>query len=185
MLGLQLDSIATQAITSAYGNHLPCQFLCRDFNWKLHTTDFKSDMMLIPLDSWDMVLEVQWLNDLGTVKLDFKKLVMEFDFGNFHCVLKGIPPKGVKVSSRIDSQKLIANSTQLYFMQLIMLDEDEDNLKIVNCASEVGAVSYGVQEILRNYKQIFYEATKLPPTRGVFDHWILLKFGANHVSIRP
>lgn len=66
-----------------------------------------------------------------------------------------------------------------------MLDEDENNLKIVNCASEVGAVPHGVQEILENYKQIFYEATELPPIRGVFDHWILLKFGANHVSIRP
>lgn len=132
-----------------------------------------------------MVLGVQWLSDLGTVKWDFKRLVIEFDLGNCHHVLKGISLKGVNVSSRIDSQNLIANSTQLYFMQLITPYEDEDNLKIFSCASEVSAVPHGVQEILKKYEQIFDEPTGLPPTRGVFDHRIPLESGANPVSIRP
>lgn len=107
-LGLHLDSIATQAVTVADGNHLPCQFVCKDFIWKLHYTEFKSDMLLIPLGSCDMVLGVQWLSDLGIVKWDFKRRVMEFNLGNCHHVLKGIPPKGVDASARVDS--LMANS---------------------------------------------------------------------------
>lgn len=67
---------------------------CKDnFTWRLSVgIELKSDMLLIPLGFCNMVLGVQWLSDLGTVKWDFKRLIMEFDLNGKHLVLKGIFP---------------------------------------------------------------------------------------------
>ena len=53
-------------------------------------------MLLIPLESCDMVLGVQWLSQLGTVKWNFKKLQMEFTYvGKVH-TLSGMTGKIVQ-----------------------------------------------------------------------------------------
>lgn len=72
-----------------------CQFVCRDFTWKLQNLKFKSDMFLMPLGNYDMVLGIQWLSKLGSIKWDFKRMIMKFDVGPCRCVLKAVVPKGV------------------------------------------------------------------------------------------
>jgi len=76
-LGCIVEQTPTQSVTIADGNHLQCLHICRDFQWRLHNADFTSDMLLIPLGSCDMVLGVQWLSQLGTVRWNFKKLQLE------------------------------------------------------------------------------------------------------------
>jgi len=79
-LGCKLEPIGSQAITVAGGSQLQCQFVCRQFEWRLQRAAFKSNMLLIPLGACDMVLGVQWLSILGTVKWNFKDLKMEFTY---------------------------------------------------------------------------------------------------------
>lgn len=180
-LGLQLEPIATQAVTVADGNHLACQFICKEFKWRLHNFEFTSDMLLIPLGRCDMVLGVQWLSELGTVSWDFKRLVMQFDFKGVRHTLQGIPPKGVRTD--VGSQKLFHQSIQLYFMLLVSIDSDHFNL--VNCELNNHEVLDEVEEVLKEYADIFAEPTSLPPSIGVYDHRIPLEFGTNPINIRP
>ncbi|KAL2905959.1 Transposon Ty3-I Gag-Pol polyprotein [Bienertia sinuspersici] len=177
-IGLDLETINPQAITVADGNHLACQNVCRNFTWKMQGTNYSSDMLLIPLGSCDMVLEVQWLSGLGTVKWDFKKLIMEFDFGNKHHVLKGIPPAGVTTST---GQKAMVNSIQLFFMQLKV--DKEETLQIFNAESR--ELPPPIYDLLQKYKPVFEEPNSLPPSRDLYDHRIPLEFGTNPVNIRP
>ncbi|XP_074283542.1 uncharacterized protein LOC141608089 [Silene latifolia] len=92
-MGLDLEKITPQAVTVADGNHLACQYVCKGFSWRLQNTEFKYDALLIPLVGCDMVLGVQWLSNLGTVKWNFKKLWMTFEYEGQHHMLRGIPPK--------------------------------------------------------------------------------------------
>lgn len=63
-----------------------------------------------------MVLGIQWLSEIGTMRWDFKRLVIYFDFDGVHHTLQGIPPKGVKTVT--GSQKLFNQSIKLYFTQI-------------------------------------------------------------------
>lgn len=79
-LGCPMESIDMQSVTVADGGVLKCQYICRNFTWRLQGTDFCADMFLIPLGSCDVVLGIQWLSTLGTIKWNFKNLTMEFKF---------------------------------------------------------------------------------------------------------
>ncbi|KAL2931387.1 Retrotransposon-derived protein PEG10 [Bienertia sinuspersici] len=141
-LSLTLEPISPQAVTVADGNHLACQYVCKNFSWRMHNVVFTSDVLIIPLGGCDMVLGVQWLSELGTVKWDFKKLMMEFEFQGSHFVLKGLPPKSTKLNNQL-SAKSMEGATQLYFLQLIPPGSDE--VGILNFSVESGNVSDCIQ----------------------------------------
>ena len=48
-LGCKMEPITMQAITIVDGNQLQCKYVCKNFSWKMHRTQFVSDMLLIPL----------------------------------------------------------------------------------------------------------------------------------------
>lgn len=100
-LAQKLELISTQSVAVADGNHLACEYVCRGFEWRMQNITFTSDVLIIPLGSCDMVLGVQWLSNLGTVKWDFKRLMMEFDYNNYHHVFREIPPKSTKTNSKV------------------------------------------------------------------------------------
>lgn len=182
-LGLAIKGIASQADTVADGNHLACQNVCEGFNCALHNTEFISDVLLKPLGSCDMVLGTQWLSNLGTVSWDFKNLVMEFDYGSNHHVLKGEVPKKVFSVLGQKNEKMVLHSLQLYLLRLFPVDYEDST--ILNLSTEVEEVPDCIEELLGQFTDVFAEPTCLPPARGVFDHRIPLEFGSNPVSIRP
>jgi len=124
-LGCKLDAIRSQAVTVANGNQLQCQFRCRKLEWRLQRVTFSSDMLLIPLGSCDMVLGVQWLSTLGTVKWNFKELKMEFVCKGRTHVLRGIR-KGISLVDGGNLPKVMHNSVQLCLLQLQLQQTEAD-----------------------------------------------------------
>jgi len=118
-LGCKLEGIDTQSVTVADGNELRCQFICKNFPWKLQGADFWADMFLIPLGSCDMVLGIQWLSTLGTIKWNFKHLTMEFKFQGHNHVLRGLRGKKVKVIKETQLHKAMHNAAHLCMLQLL------------------------------------------------------------------
>ncbi|XP_074306486.1 uncharacterized protein LOC141641737 [Silene latifolia] len=190
-LGCSLEKIPPQAVAVADGNHLACQYVCKKFSWMLHGHTFTNDVMLIPLGNCDMVLGIQWLNTLGPVKWDFKRLVMEFQWQDVWVKLQGIPAHQIKVQKGEISQEVaVTQASQLYFLQLVTPDTGESmELCSMTVSStqqpQPGQSRAGLQELLDKYKGGFKEPKSLPPSRGVFDHRIPLISGASPVSIRP
>lgn len=69
---------------------------CRNFSWKLQGIVFVAfvvDMYLIPVRGCDVVLGIQWLNQLGTVRWNLRQLHMEFEFAGRTHVLGGAKQK--------------------------------------------------------------------------------------------
>jgi len=93
--------------------------VCKGFKWRLHNAEFKSDMMLIPLVSCDVVLGVQWLSQLGTVRWNFKKLYMEFTYQGRDHVLRGMRGKKLQMIGNNKLQKLLDSTPQLCMLQVV------------------------------------------------------------------
>lgn len=117
-LGCRLDHISAQSVTIADGNQLPGQFICKGFKWRFQGAEFTSDMLVISLGAYDLVLGIQWLSTMGTVKWDFKKLQMEFQHGGRFHFLRGMKDKGVRVVDGAQMAKSKCNAIQLCLMQV-------------------------------------------------------------------
>ena len=64
--------------------------------------------------------------------------------------------------------------------------EDVDNMvcSMLSTPSPVGERIVALEDLLKNYKEIFNELMRLPPTRG-HDHTIPLKERAQPINLRP
>ena len=51
--------------------------------------EFQTDAMVIPLESCEMILGIQWLSTLGPILWDFDKLEMQFSYKGRTVVING------------------------------------------------------------------------------------------------
>lgn len=81
--------VAPIKVSVANGAMITCESLCKGFTWKLQGHEFKTDVLLLALDNYDMVLGIQWLSTLGDIILNFNSSEVKFQLGELNCVLKG------------------------------------------------------------------------------------------------
>ncbi|WOH00327.1 hypothetical protein DCAR_0519686 [Daucus carota subsp. sativus] len=187
-LKCEVSAITKQEITVADGNSISCQNVVKNFSWRMGGYDFTSEVMLIDLGSCDMVLGVQWLSTLGTVKWNFNKLLMEFQVDKQFIRLKGVAPQKLKVVSAESSKKLFKNAAQLCFIQIQQLNKgepEESASSLENQNQDLSDHQSELEMLKSQYGDIFMEPKELPPSRGVFDHRIPLMEGSNPINIRP
>lgn len=185
-LKCDLEEIAPKAVTVADGNHIPCNKVCKNFNWKMNDKEFIAEAMLIPLGGCDMVLGVQWLSTLGPVKWDFKKLQMDFVYQGAAIRLQGVPCHKLKVVEKSPSPKLLQNAAQLCFIQVKELPSSPAEVSSLT-SKEASENSQWpeLEKLKEKFAVVFEEPTTLPPQRGVHDHKIPLEPNARPVNIRP
>ena len=106
-----------QSVTIADGNRMQCHYTCKEFKWTLHSTEFQSEVYLLPLGACDLVLGVQWLSTLGTIKWDFSQMRMEFTYANRLHVLRGIKKGVAQLMSQENLPKALQTATQLFMFQ--------------------------------------------------------------------
>lgn len=81
---LKLPVQATQPFHVYIGNgdSLLCQFHCPQTALNIQGNELVADLYVLQIQGLDIVLGVQWLQELGKVTNDFKQLTMEFRQGN-------------------------------------------------------------------------------------------------------
>ncbi|KAL8087895.1 hypothetical protein AgCh_037873 [Apium graveolens] len=184
-LNCDLESIDTQSVTVADGNHIPCNQVCKSFCWEMGGRSFSTEAMLIPLGGCDMILGVQWLSTLGPVKWDFKKLKMEFVFKGAAIKLQGVPCQKLKVLDKPPSSKLLKQAAQLCFIQVQELFVTSHNQSVQSSNPEKNKHGSELEKLQKEFAVIFAEPDELPPHRGIYDHEIPLEPNARSVNIRP
>lgn len=50
------------SVSVANGSHLSCTSMCPQFQWMMQGFWFTTDVFVLPLDNYDMVLGAQWLS---------------------------------------------------------------------------------------------------------------------------
>ena len=103
----------------ADGSSMQCQFVCRNFKWTLQGIEFESDVLHLPLGSCDLVLGVQWLSTLGTIKWNFEQLRMEFMHQGKNNVLRGLAGGKIQMTAHEQLPKALKTAAQICMLQLV------------------------------------------------------------------
>ncbi|XP_070017897.1 uncharacterized protein [Nicotiana sylvestris] len=105
----------SQIVAAANGSGMKVDKVCR-LSWLLQGAEFEANFMLLPLANYDVVLGIEWLVTLGDIKMNFKKLTMEFFYKKIKHVLRGAENqiKSVNVGK---IAKLSGNQPQLAMIQ--------------------------------------------------------------------
>ena len=117
---LRLPVVPTQTFTVrvANGENLKCQGRFEEVQIDLHGTIFSLTVYSLPLTGLDVVLGIQWLETLGSVMCDWRKLTMEFRWKNKTKKLVGIDGQNIQATSIEEITKGIRPSHALFVVCL-------------------------------------------------------------------
>lgn len=96
------------------------------FHWDFQGASFTDDFLIIPLDGCDMVLDVQWLETLGDITLNLKKLEMSFIQGNKKVVLHSIKQGSIWEVKTLKLQRLQERQTQISMVCAYSVEHNQE-----------------------------------------------------------
>lgn len=121
-LGCDFSPITLAKMTAVNGSMLTYEAQYYNFDWKMQGWTYIIDVLLIELDSYDMVLGVKWLRQLGDITWNFNNLWKKFLYQVEECTLKGIPKQRLQMINSEDMQKILSSKNQVATMQLCRLE---------------------------------------------------------------
>jgi hypothetical protein len=89
-----------QQVQVANGARLPCLGRLAAVQFGIQDHSFSDSFLVIPLEGFDAVLEVQWLQKLGDISWNFDSLQMSFFLEGGHVSLQGLLHHGKSVQLR-------------------------------------------------------------------------------------
>lgn len=145
----------------ADGGRLQCQSEMKQAAWSVQNCTFYSDLKVLPLHSYDLIVGMDWLETYSPMKV--------------HCIKKwmAIPFEGKKVML----QGQLPDLSDVASVQVLWVLETDEADSITQ------PVPAELQELLNQYSHIFATQVGLPPSRSC-DHEIPLIEGATPVNIR-
>ncbi|KAA0047644.1 Ty3/gypsy retrotransposon protein [Cucumis melo var. makuwa] len=156
--------------------------ICENVEIQLSNWKVKEEFLPLELGGVDVVLGMQWLHSLGITVVDWKNLTLTFSSEGKQISIKGDPSL---TKSRISLKSMIKT----------WVEQDEGFLiecRVVQVHTENGQNSTAVatirdeplQNVLKQFEDIFDWPERLPPRRGI-EHQIHLKEGTNPINVRP
>lgn len=156
---------------------MQCNSCVKGVEWWCQGSSFVTDIKVLALGGYDMILGMEWLEQFSPMWIDWKRKKRRFNLQDKRVTLTG-------VKDRVEHYKLV-NAKQLSglvksgavsrMVQLCVVEKD---------AAESDSVPPQVTEILTEFVARFQEPTSLPPHRD-FDHNIPLIPGARPVNKKP
>lgn len=161
----------------ADGGTLTCQYEIPQCSWVCQGQTFVTDLKVIPLSCYDIILGMDWLESHSPMEVDWAKKWLAFDHKGHKIKLQGVKP--------VVHQCNLVSVEQLFGMLKAEAVEQILELSMLNRQQEVK--EHGVQElrdILQEFATLFSEPQGLPPRRAC-DHAIQLLAGAQPFRLRP
>ncbi|XP_019259932.1 PREDICTED: uncharacterized protein LOC109237972 [Nicotiana attenuata] len=180
-LGCKIRSTTPQMVAAANGNMMVD--IMYTITWLLQGAEFSAEFLLLPLGSCGVVLGVQWLLTLGDITMNFRKLTIEFWYKGRKHLLRGAGNQ-VRVQEARKIAKHTGNTSQLCMIQVVPMESVGEQWHALK-AKEEPKTDIRLTHLLYEYSKLFEEPTELPPSRGVFDHRIVLYKGTEPVNKRP
>uniref|UniRef100_A0A1S3X3P8 Reverse transcriptase domain-containing protein n=1 Tax=Nicotiana tabacum TaxID=4097 RepID=A0A1S3X3P8_TOBAC len=88
-LGMQVQPGTSAKVSVAKGEKVYSKGTCPSVSFYIHNQNFEADFFVIPLDGFDIVLGVIWLQTLGPILWDFVTLEMSFTSNGKQVVFQG------------------------------------------------------------------------------------------------
>jgi transposase InsO family protein len=145
----------------ANGEGMHCTAAVSQAVWTMQGCEFVQDLKVLPLQFYDLILGMDWLESFSPMKVDWKHKWMVVPYKGGSAILQGICPG--------ESDELLIHITAAPAVH------ESDNGQLKHPA---------VTALLEQFKHVFSAPTGLPPARAC-DHSIPLVPGAQPVNIRP
>jgi hypothetical protein len=150
----------TASVKIANGQLLRCSSVIEDCHFALGEYQFKHDLRILQLDSYDLILGIDWLARYSPMQVHWESKWLSIPYHGSQIFLQGItaPQPGDLV------------------FQVLAAD-------LTSSDSEPPALPTEISEILLQFPEVFKIPDSLPPKRSC-DHAIPLVSGASPVNIR-
>lgn len=172
---LKLPTIPTTPfnVKVANGSPLRCTGKFKDITFSLQGIPFTATFYSLPIMGLDVVLGIQWLQQLGTVACNWKLLTMDFFWEGKQRHLQGIQTQQIESLSLKAISKELRHNSAVFALCLesptITLPTD---------------LHPDMLHLLTKFSDVYQKPSQLPPQRDI-DHHINLQEGADPVNVRP
>ena len=173
MLQLPIQPTPAFLVRVANGEKVICQGKHEKVYVLIQDVPFELTLYSLPITGLDMVLGIQWLENVGSVVCNWKTLTMDFNWNNKKRRLQGLGLQTIQASSLTKVTKEIRQRQAVFAICLQINTEDS-----------YAMAPTSMQGLLEEYSELFREPKHLPPTREI-DHQITLKEGAEQINVRP
>lgn len=155
----------------ANGESVQCNSEIQQARWSVDGYQFYSDLKILPLQFFDMILGYDWLEKFSPIKVHWKAKWMAIPFQGETVVLQGILPVLTELL-----EGAVVHVCQVSPPDSILDDIDEPPSQAV--------IPPEVLPLLQHYADVFAPLSELPPSRAC-NHAIPLIPRARPVNIRP
>jgi hypothetical protein len=145
----------------ADGNILNCSTQFQQTLWSVGHYQFHSDLKILPLSTYDMILGLDWLDQHSPMKVHWKHKWLSIPYQGSQITLFG---ENVALPARSVIQVCTVNVVAHPSVQAVLPTE--------------------IQQLIDEFATLFEVSTDLPPARSC-DHTIPLVEGAAPVHVRP
>ncbi|KAI3522148.1 hypothetical protein L1887_11628 [Cichorium endivia] len=174
-LGLSVTGTREKGIMLGNGGFDKSIGICKNVSLSLPGYQLVHDFYPLDLGGTDVILGITWLETLGDTRVNWRELTMSFRNEGRKVTLHGEP--GLN-RSETTLQSLVRGITQVSHGFLIAVQ----HLEASDHSND--HVHPGLEEILKEFADVFELPVGLPPPRG-HEHAITLKTGTEPVNVRP
>ncbi|KMZ67557.1 hypothetical protein ZOSMA_263G00030 [Zostera marina] len=89
-LDLPIDTSSRLLVMIGNGNTMTCLGACKDVELTLGSITFTLDLQVVPFNGADIILGVSWLEALGQVTFDYRRLSITFTVNNSLHILSAV-----------------------------------------------------------------------------------------------
>jgi hypothetical protein len=151
----------------ASGNVISCTSHLSNAVWYVQNIQFQSDLKIIPLRNYDLILGMDWLGQYSLMHVDWKHKWLSIEYQGQPIAIHGLQP-------------LVPSGALLQVRQVEVMTVPSPEFYHLSESD----MPTSVHQLLCSYQSLFKEPTILPPSRFC-DHTIPLIPGAHPVNMRP
>lgn len=176
LTGLLIEPAKAILVSVADGNKLVSTAICNKFVWSMQGHQFQTNMRLLTLGGFDMVLGVDWMKTYSPLLFYFDKLQLTFKKDGKEITLTGGAERAsLRQMTAKALKRFILKNKQGLLGQLFSV--------IAQAIPEVQP-DPSITTLLQQFPDVFQEPKGLPPVRKQ-DHTIPLKLNTEPVAQRP
>lgn len=167
-------------VSVANGNELQCTRGV-DCPWFTQRHAFSTNFKVLPLESYDVILGMDWLEYHSPMLIDWPCKCMQIEDRGYTIILQGVAARrqSCALLSSVQMASVQKKSGVAFAVHLCYSADSDQGVSI-----EYQELPPAVAQLLLGFEDIFKEPTELPLTRSC-DHKIPLIPGAQPVNIRP
>ncbi|KAG9458686.1 hypothetical protein H6P81_003194 [Aristolochia fimbriata] len=176
-LGLSIDDTTEFGVHLGDGHRVLSRGLCKELKVQIGDIQIAVDCYPFDLGGVDLILGVAWLEKLGKMRVEWRKMYMKFTHNGREVTIQGDPT----LTRTQVSLKSLLKISDVEYGKVVWMQHIEDTSLVVHLSPQQQAQ---LDTLLAQFGRVFDDHHSLPPVRPT-DHAIVIKPGVIQPSCSP